>query len=55
MRDLAQALVLTHALLLLAMASVAVGAWAALFLAVPSIGCAAFLTYVAALDATAEP
>lgn len=54
MRDLAHALALTHALTLLAIASASVGAWAAVTLAVPSIICAAFLVYVAALDAAAE-
>lgn len=51
MRDLAQAILLTHAMVLLAMASAAVGAWAAVMLAAPSIILAAFLTYVAACDA----
>ncbi|WP_161958104.1 hypothetical protein [Azospirillum palustre] len=51
MRDLALTLSLTHALLLLAMASAAIGAWEAFILAVPSIIGAAFLTYVAVCDA----
>lgn len=51
MRDLIQSILLLHAMVLLAMASAAVGAWEAVFLAVPSIILAAFLTYVAACDA----
>ncbi|MBP2230802.1 hypothetical protein J2847_004111 [Azospirillum agricola] len=55
MRDLAEALAMAHALLLLAAFSATVGAWAALLIAVPSIAVAGFLTCLAARDAARLP
>lgn len=54
MRDLVEALVMSHALTLLAMAAATLGVWQTVIVAVPAICCAVFLTYVAAIDAAQD-